>query len=172
MAQCTGSLRTERLRRQFKPRAISVLFVGESAPASGDFFYRADSKLFDTIYAAFVTEYHSIPNRERFLDYFRSFGCYLDDLCLISVNRLDKKLRRSLRKRAERYLALRMSVYRPRAIVPLLSSIAQHVASAAAQVDLSSAVMPHVKWRDVVALVSCLRVLRRQGVLPVAEQLD
>lgn len=33
----------ENIRERFRPSKIKVLFIGESAPASGDFFYKEDS---------------------------------------------------------------------------------------------------------------------------------
>ena len=39
----------ERLRRQYRPEHIRLLFIGESPPASGRFFYRRDSGLYRAI---------------------------------------------------------------------------------------------------------------------------
>jgi hypothetical protein len=36
----------EALRLSYKPEHIKILFVGESAPASGKFFYKGNSMLF------------------------------------------------------------------------------------------------------------------------------
>ena len=33
----------EKVRQSFKPEKVSILFIGESAPASGSFFYTGDS---------------------------------------------------------------------------------------------------------------------------------
>ena len=36
-------METELVRERFRPERITTLFVGESAPASGDFFYYGNS---------------------------------------------------------------------------------------------------------------------------------
>src|SRR5688572_24876523 len=44
----------ERLRQAYRPEDVPLLFVGESAPAGGTFFYQADSNLFSAIHEACV----------------------------------------------------------------------------------------------------------------------
>jgi hypothetical protein len=44
-----SQIEREHLREQFRPSPVELLFVGESLPASGRFFYRRDSGLFRTI---------------------------------------------------------------------------------------------------------------------------
>lgn len=36
----------ERQRRRYKPKEVRVLFIGESPPEGGTFFYLANSKLY------------------------------------------------------------------------------------------------------------------------------
>ena len=43
----------ERLRQQFRPEAVRLLFIGESPPASGRFFYHGDSGLYRAIREVF-----------------------------------------------------------------------------------------------------------------------
>jgi hypothetical protein len=43
----------ERLRLRYRPVLIRLLFIGESPPASGRFFYRQDSGLYRAIRDAF-----------------------------------------------------------------------------------------------------------------------
>ena len=55
-AQVEGkiTLSKERLRQRQRPRRVIILFVGEAPPASGRFFYQADSGLYRAIREAFV----------------------------------------------------------------------------------------------------------------------
>lgn len=88
----------EVLRESYKPRKIRLLLIGESAPASGRFFYQ---KSLMTVYTSRAFEAvfgKSFPNESAFLDFFRSTGCYLDDLSVVPVNRMP----RSLRERASK----------------------------------------------------------------------
>jgi hypothetical protein len=43
----------EKVRRSFRPRHITTLFVGESPPHSGVFFYKGDSQLYYRVKEAF-----------------------------------------------------------------------------------------------------------------------
>jgi hypothetical protein len=71
---------TERLRRRFRPEKVRILFVGESPPASGRFFYQADSGLYRATRQAFLKAFPDLRER-NFLESFRDLGCYLVDLC-------------------------------------------------------------------------------------------
>jgi hypothetical protein len=81
----------EALRRTFMPPKVRVLFVGESPPAGGTFFYLGNSTLYRHTKEAFSRVYgervvNSCPS--GFLGYFRDRGCYLEDLCSEPVNHL------------------------------------------------------------------------------------
>jgi hypothetical protein len=69
------------LRRQYWTVRVRLLFVGEAPPASGRFFYRADSGLYRAIRDTFVTAWPSLRSSDRqFLEALRAMGCYLLDL--------------------------------------------------------------------------------------------
>jgi hypothetical protein len=68
-----------------------VLFVGESPPAGGAFFYRANSKLYDATREAFETATPALRREDDVLAAFQRLGCYLDDLCLAPVNHVDMR---------------------------------------------------------------------------------
>jgi hypothetical protein len=106
----------ETIRASYRPRRISTLFVGESAPHGGTFFYNQDSGLFREMRRAFGEE-------EQFLISFRNSGFYLDDLVLEPVNQLSPVPRRALCRKSIASLAARLKEYRPQAIVILLCSI-------------------------------------------------
>jgi hypothetical protein len=106
----------EKTRAGYRPDRIATLFVGESAPHGGTFFYNKDSGLFREIRKAF-------HGSEKFLEDFKQSGFYLDDLVLEPVNHLDNNRRRSLCRESVSSLVERLKDYKPRAIVILLHSI-------------------------------------------------
>ena len=87
----------EQIRQEYKPEFIRVLFIGESPPNSGTFFYLDDPyRTFLLRYTrdAFEDVYHQKWQEPgSFLLFFRSRGCYLDDLCHKPINHLEKKSR-------------------------------------------------------------------------------
>jgi hypothetical protein len=106
----------EKIRESFKPERITSLFVGESAPDSGRFFYNGDSSLFHAMKKAFGGE-------ATFLEDFKRSGFYLDDLVLVPVNKLASRERSRLRWGSVSKLADRLKDYRPEAIVILMRAI-------------------------------------------------
>jgi hypothetical protein len=120
----------ERLRESFRPSRIQLLFVGESPPASGRFFYAANSGLYRAMRAAFQTADSSIEE-EAFLTEFRARGCYLTDLTHEPVDHLDAPLRRTMRTNGEKLLAREIARLQPQMIAPVLRSIVNNVENAA-----------------------------------------
>ena len=61
----------------YKPKRVITLFVGESSPAQGTHFYRADSNLFRAIRSAFAVAFGetAIGEGEAFLRAFKARGC-------------------------------------------------------------------------------------------------
>ncbi|MGA3033987.1 MAG: uracil-DNA glycosylase family protein [Terracidiphilus sp.] len=106
----------EELRKTFHPGCITTLFVGESAPASGRFFYRGNSSLFRAIKRAF-------GDKETFLDDFKKRGFYLDDLVLTPINKLESHERSRLRQEAVPELAKRLIEYEPKAVVVVMRAV-------------------------------------------------
>jgi hypothetical protein len=106
----------EELRKNFRPDRITTLFVGESAPESGKFFYSGNSGLFRAMQKAF-------GGRPTFLEDFKRSGFYLDDLVLTPVNKLKDKERSALRWESAAKLADRLRDYKPDAIVIAMCAI-------------------------------------------------
>jgi hypothetical protein len=132
--------RREALRRAFLPERVRVLFVGESPPASGAFFYAGDSALFRATRDAFCAAFGEGAG-EPFLERFAACGCYLDDLCAEPVNRLrglDAAKRRAAHRANEMRLAKTLAALRPDVIVVVMKSIAGSVARAAAAAGCES----------------------------------
>lgn len=129
---------TERLRRRYKPAPITLLVVGESAPAGGTFFYAANSTLYREMRTAFVAALPQMFALGDFLETFRAAGCYLDDLCLEPVNNLPDRERREKRTQAEAALARRLRHYRPEMVVAVgKTTTAPHVRLALARAGLA-----------------------------------
>jgi hypothetical protein len=124
----------EALRRRYLPARVRVLFVGESPPAGGRFFYAADSGLYRAVRDAFDAV---LPGRgdDHFLARFAALGCYLEDLCVEPVNHLVDRAgsgpRAAARRDGEPHLARTFAELRPLVVVVLLKAIAPNVARAA-----------------------------------------
>ena len=116
----------ERLRRSYRPRRVRILFVGEGPPASGRFFYRADSGLYRAIRDAFVQVFPAIRN-ETFLESFQELGCYLVDLCGRPVDRLGDRARRRARIAGEPQLSRTLRQLQPALVITVAKSITQNV---------------------------------------------
>ena len=106
----------EKLRESFHPDCVTTLFVGESAPASGRFFYCSNSSLFRAMKRAF-------GNRETFIEDFKRKGFYLDDLVLTPINKLARPERSRRRENAVPELAERLAKYKPKAVVVVMRAI-------------------------------------------------
>ena len=106
----------EELRKSFRPDRITTLFVGESAPHSGRFFYCGNSSLFHAMKSVF-------GGRESFLEDFKTMGFYLDDLVLEPVNHLERRERSRLRSESIAGLAERLTEYKPNAVVVVMRTI-------------------------------------------------
>jgi len=98
---------------------IKTLFVGESAPASGDFFYYCRSDLYRCMKAAM--EAAGLGGNGDSLKHFQALGWYLDDLVLTPVNKgLSDSERKEACRVAQPCFAKRIAEYQPLAIVSLL----------------------------------------------------
>ena len=123
---------TERLRRRYKPDDVRVLFVGESPPAGGTFFYRANSKLYDASREAFERAIPRLAREDDFLCAFARLGCYVEDLALYPVNHLDLRDPERLEARAAgvKPLARRIKPLRPKRFVFVMKAIVDDVRDA------------------------------------------
>ncbi len=121
----------ERIRESFRPPRITTLFVGESAPQSGKFFYLGNSQVYWYMQEAF-------GGGEDFLAWFKTNGFFLDDLILIPANKIaDKRERQQLGWDSVPSLAERLSRYQPAMVVALMKAIDPMVRAAMAEAGLS-----------------------------------
>lgn len=118
----------EATRAQFRPERITTLFVGESAPYGGDFFYYGNSAMLRYMQRAVED---ALGEGGDFLTRFKAYGWYLDDLVLTPVNQLTKSQRKAKCMGAQKSLADRIAAYRPETIVSVLMIIKPFVDAAA-----------------------------------------
>jgi hypothetical protein len=105
----------------FKKQRIATLFVGESAPANGTFFYQGNTVFTRHMEAALAAA--ELAGDGDFLERFKGYGWYLDDLVLTPVDHLPPAERKAMCEAAVVALAERMKEYQPQAIVSLLRRI-------------------------------------------------
>ena len=79
----------ETTRLAFRPGRITTLFVGESAPFNGDFFYRGDPLMTRHMRTAIE---NSLGATDDFLATFKGYGWYLYHLVLTPVDHLRGRL--------------------------------------------------------------------------------
>lgn len=115
----------EKTRLKYKPKKIRYLFVAESMPVGGNFFYFEIGDLFKYTKKTFIQNFNWAE--QDFLKFFMSNGFYLDDLCLEPVNQLSDYTRKFARKAYEECLTKRIKKYEPLIVVTLLKSIAKNV---------------------------------------------
>ncbi|MEZ5822315.1 MAG: hypothetical protein R3D82_16075 [Xanthobacteraceae bacterium] len=120
----------EATRASYRPDRMKTLFVGESAPASGDFFYYGNNNMLKHMQRAVDA---ALGEGGEFLDRFKSYGWFLDDLVLVPVDKLAPPERKAKCVEATESLADRIALYQPLAIVSLLVSIRPIVEKAAKQ---------------------------------------
>ncbi len=157
----------ERLRISYRPKRVRILFVGEGPPASGRFFYQADSGLYRVIRDAFVQAFPGIRN-ETFLESFRDLGCYLVDLCGRPVDRLGNSARRKARIAGEPRLGKILRQLQPAVVITVAKSIAQNVERAEKLAKWSGVgvTLPYPgRWHR-------HRTVFLKGLMPVLRDLD
>ena len=116
----------ERLRRRYRPAHVHLLFIGEAPPASGRFFYQADSGLYRAIRGAFVAALPGL-REDDFLQSFRALNCYLVDLCGRPVDRLNAAQRKQARTEGEIPLSRIVRRLQPEVLITVVRSILPNV---------------------------------------------
>jgi len=159
------------LRSQFKPEVLTTLFVGESSPAGGTHFYRANSNLFRATCEAFALTFGegAISDGPRFLREFQDRGCWLVDLVDRPINRVPDGERAALVATGVSELARTVAETRPRHVVAVKATLDSHVRSAldiaGSDADLLTLPFPVRQWRAVyvMKLVQALRRWKPRG---------
>ena len=94
---------------RFRPERITTLFVGESAPASGDFFYYGNTAMLRYMREAVED---SLGESGDFFERFKAYGWFLDDLVLTPVDELSGPARKAKCLHAQTSLATRIQATR------------------------------------------------------------
>lgn len=118
----------EPVRKGYCPDRITTLFVGESAPESGDFFYLGATAMTRHFWRVIDPE---AASDLEFLDRFKRRGWYLDDLVLVPVNGMARAEGRANWVQSQPSLSARIAEYPPEAIVVLLLGMREIVEQAA-----------------------------------------
>jgi hypothetical protein len=138
-----------------------TLFVGESAPASGAFFYYGNTSMSRNMRRAVEAV---LGESSDFLETFKAYGWYLDDIVLTPVNDLTRSQRKAACLSAQNSLAERIAECRPLAIVTLLLGI-RHIVEAAAIATGNNA--PATPCRSPATGIKCVRTTVLPGPVPL-----
>jgi hypothetical protein len=131
------SLDLEKTRALYRPRRVTSLFVGESPPANGGFFYFGKGILFKSTERAFARVLgRTFASPEDFFDVFQHNGCFLDDLSLVPIDNLRQSERIGALDSCIDSFAERLRTLMPDRIVVFLKRIESAVTRAALLADI------------------------------------
>jgi len=119
----------EPLRASYRPTKIKVLFVGESAPVGGAFFYKLTGQVHGQFRQALAPHIGDSPS---FVYAFKQAGFYLDDLVLEPVNWLSRSERLAIHAASIASLAKRLGDYEALLVVAFMKGITAPVKAAIA----------------------------------------
>ena len=117
----------KRIRLKYLTEKVKVFFIGEAPPAGGKFFYLAKSDLFENTREVFLKVYNKKIGGYEFLDFFKSLGCYLDDLCFEPVDDLPAEVRKTKCKGSVDELSERIKKFDPLVIIVVIKCIKEEV---------------------------------------------
>lgn len=127
------AINAEALRARYRPDTVRVLFVGESAPAGGTFFYAGNSQVHRYLKDALAP--HLGPG--DFLTNFQAAGFFLDDLSLEPIDWQTPAQRKKIHAANVVSLAERVRTYKPQAVVALLKAIEPSIIQACRDAGLA-----------------------------------
>ncbi len=116
-------------RLKYKPCKVKTLFIGESPPASGDYFYfGGNNSLLRYIRQAFVSVYgDKCGEGDEFLQFFKESQYYLIDLSEKPINGKLRKERKQLRKVNIESLTNRVNNINPESVIIFMKAIEKAV---------------------------------------------
>lgn len=157
----------EKKRLEYKPKKVRFLFIGESMPAGGTFFYFENSNLYNYTKDAFLQNFNW--SEKEFLNYFKSNGFYLDDLCQEPINQLSENEKRLARKAYEQSLAIRIKDYNPMVVLSTPMSINKNVNAAIniAYLDIVNHSLPFPAMGNQHKYVNSLSNLLKEKIKPL-----
>lgn len=118
---------TEKIRRAYLPGKVKILFIGESAPDSGGFFYKGDALARNTQVAFERALNRKFTDSMEFLRFFMKTGCYFDDLSPVPVNKMPPDQRDAALKAGVHALSKRIDKYSPEKIIVVMKKIKGYV---------------------------------------------
>jgi hypothetical protein len=130
-------INTQAIRQSFRPERINLLFIGESPPVSGKFFYIRGPMTTFTSRAFEIAHGRQFQNNSEFLDYFELCGCYLDDLSHLPINHLPLREREKQLQDNVEALSQRIREANPSVVVVVLKKIETYVRAAVERSHLS-----------------------------------
>lgn len=127
-------------RERYRPQRVKVLFVAESPPSSGKFFYFGENNLLSHLRSAVRESLKddasfSLKEDASFLNWLKEYGWFLDDLVVKPIDNVSAAQRERECREARPDLASRIRRYQPSAIVTILLRIRDHVEIAACRAD-------------------------------------
>jgi hypothetical protein len=156
-------MNTEAIRQSFQPANIRILFIGESAPASGEFFYLKSNMTIYTMRSFEKALGAHFDDIKDFQWFFMSCGCYVDDLSPVAVNHLERNEREGVLRESVPELATRIGGFKPEVIIIVLRKIEGHVREAIRMAEFEGPVyvllFPGWRWQReyVIGLAEILR---------------
>ncbi len=166
----------EKIRRSYLPDKVTILFVGESAPASGNFFYIGDSLTKYTQRAfenALGLEFY---DHIDFLYWFRKMECYLDDLSHIPVNQMERLERENVLIDSIDSFSDRLTVYSPIIVIGILMKIQSYIIEAMERAEMQDVEYHFLPFpgfgnqnRYVAELTELLRSALRRGIIDMPD---
>jgi len=143
----------EALRERYRPTQVRLLFLGESPPVSGQFFYQGGTDL--ELYTRRAHERAfsmTFATSHDFLDFFQASGSWLDDICHLPVNHLASRQRRSALRESLADLSCRLQACSPDEIVVVVKRVhplvCRAVKTAGLDVPVHALPFPGYRWQD------------------------
>ena len=127
----------EHVREKYRPARVRILFVGESPPASGRFFYFGSGILCSSTQRAFSQALGvTFATPSDFLDFFGEVGCFLEDLSHSPVDHLPPHRRTEELDLSVDSFAKRLQELTPELVIIFLKKIAPLVEKAAVKAGI------------------------------------
>lgn len=124
------------------------MFVAESRPIGGTFFYAGNSHLVRYTEQAFRRAYgFPVMSMADFLNGFQAAGCYLEDLCAEPVNQIKQySLRKAEWEKGVAHLVKRLEGAAPLAIVPIHKGSERYVRRAVEEAGYLALLKPAIPF--------------------------
>jgi hypothetical protein len=116
---------------------VQHLYVGESPPAHGTFFYAGKTAMGTFTQRVYEAVYgRTFADQQAFLRYFCDTGAFLDDLSGVPVDQVTRAQRHRMLRASIPDFTTRLQTYHPERIICILRSIAPYVQLSIAQAGL------------------------------------